>query len=65
VLVLLALVVGIALCCARAASGHAAVAPPSSAMNSRRLMGAPPQLGRTLPHRCASTPLRITAKIAR
>ena len=27
---------GIADCCARAASGHAAVAPPSSAMKSRR-----------------------------
>ena len=25
-------------CCARAASGHAAAAPPSSVMNSRRLM---------------------------
>src|SRR5947208_2901174 len=32
-------------CCARAASGHAAAAPPSSVMNSRRFMsdmGAPP-----------------------
>ena len=31
-------------CCARAASGHADAAPPSSVMNSRRLMpnmGAP------------------------
>ena len=28
---------GIAGCCARAASGHAAAAPPSSVMNSRRL----------------------------
>jgi uncharacterized protein YchJ len=25
-------------CCARAASGHAAAAPPMSVMNSRRLM---------------------------
>jgi hypothetical protein len=25
-------------CCARAASGHAAAVPPSSVMNSRRLM---------------------------
>jgi len=25
-------------CCARAASGHAAAAPPSSVMNERRLM---------------------------
>jgi hypothetical protein len=29
---------GIAGCCARAASGHATAAPPSSVMNSRRLM---------------------------
>jgi hypothetical protein len=29
---------GIADCCARAASGHAAAAPPSRVMNSRRLM---------------------------
>ena len=29
---------GIAGCCARAASGHAAAAPPSSVMNSRRLV---------------------------
>ncbi|MET0471789.1 MAG: hypothetical protein ABWZ93_13115 [Xanthobacteraceae bacterium] len=28
---------GIAGCCARAASGHTAAAPPSSEMNSRRL----------------------------
>src|SRR5262249_44156812 len=26
-------------CCARAANGHVAAAPPSNAMNSRRLMG--------------------------
>src|SRR6516162_11486278 len=31
-------ITGIADCCAPAASGHAAAAPPSSAMNSRRLM---------------------------
>ena len=30
-------ITGIAGCCARAASGHAAAAPPSSVMNSRRL----------------------------
>ena len=30
-------------CCARAASGHAAVAPPMSVMKSRRLMGAYPK----------------------
>src|SRR5215470_4499555 len=36
-------ITGIAACCALAASGHAATAPPSSVMNSRRFMGAPPQ----------------------
>jgi len=30
-------ITGIDSCCARAASGHAAVAPPSSVMKSRRL----------------------------
>jgi hypothetical protein len=30
-------ITGIAGCCARAASGHATAAPPSSVMNSRRL----------------------------
>src|SRR5215472_4161987 len=35
-------ITGIADCCAPTASGHAA-APPSSDMNARRLMGAPPQ----------------------
>jgi hypothetical protein len=34
-------ITGIAACCARAASGHVAVAPPKSVMNSRRLMVAP------------------------
>jgi hypothetical protein len=32
-------ITGIAGCCARAPSGHAAAAPPSSDMNSRRLIG--------------------------
>ena len=32
-------ITGIAGCCARAASGHAAAAPPSSVMNSRRCSG--------------------------
>ena len=41
---------GIAACCAHAASGHAA-APPSSVMNSRRLICAPSAEDRTLPHR--------------
>src|SRR5213079_3672795 len=31
-------ITGVAGCCARAASGHAATAPPSSVMNSRRLL---------------------------
>ena len=34
-------ITGIAGCCARAASGHVAAAPPRSAMNSRRFMSAP------------------------
>jgi hypothetical protein len=34
-------------CCARAASGHAATAPPISVMNSRRLMGCAPRPGIT------------------
>ena len=34
---------GIAGCCARAASGHAAAAPPSSVMNSRRFIRSPRQ----------------------
>ena len=33
-------------CCARAASGHAAAAPPSSVMNSRRLIRSPRRRGR-------------------
>ena len=36
---------GIAGCCARAASGHAAAAPPSSVMNSRRLTRSPRRRG--------------------
>jgi hypothetical protein len=38
-------ITGIAGCCARAASGHDAAAPPSSAMNSRRLIRSPRQRG--------------------
>jgi len=34
-------ITGIAVCCVRATSGHAAVAPPSSVMNARRLIVAP------------------------
>src|SRR5258708_3176403 len=37
--------------CARAASGHAA-APPTSVMNSRRLMRSPQSEDHTLPQRC-------------
>jgi hypothetical protein len=37
-------------CCARAASGHAAAAPPTSDMNSRRLIiGSPCRRGRSEP----------------
>ena len=42
-------------CCARAASGHAAAAPPSSVMNSRRVfIRSPRRLGRAAwpAHRC-------------
>jgi hypothetical protein len=42
--------IGIADCCARAASGHAIAAPPSSVMSSRRLM-----LNAACPS-CASNP---------
>ena len=38
-------------CCARAASGHAAAAPPMSVMNSRRFM---PNMGSPFPCRLAS-----------
>src|SRR5262245_28402535 len=43
-------ITGIAGCCARAASGHAAAAPPMSVMNSRRLMRCPPGEIGTLPY---------------
>ena len=36
-------ITGIAVCCALAASGHAAAAPPSSVMNSRLLTRSPRQ----------------------
>ena len=38
-------------CCALAASGHAAAAPPSRVMNSRRLICCPQSEGCSLPHR--------------
>jgi hypothetical protein len=44
-------ITGIAECCARAVSGHAADAPASSEMNSRRLMCSPHVEGCTVPHR--------------
>ena len=37
---------GIAACCARAATGHAATAPPSSVMNSRRRRSSLPRADR-------------------
>src|SRR5262245_12911373 len=39
-------ITGIAGCCARAASGHAAAVPPSSVMNVRRLIRSPRRRGR-------------------
>jgi hypothetical protein len=52
-------------CCARAANGQAA-APPSSVMNSRRLMSARPQAeGRTLPHRLRESAAVQHSKIDR
>jgi hypothetical protein len=36
-------------CCARAASGHAAAAPPSSVMNARRFMCPVPRYGAAFP----------------
>src|SRR6516225_9783362 len=48
--------------CARAVSGHVAAAPPSSAMNCRRLMCSPQADARTLPHRqcgCASQQIQV------
>src|SRR5262249_56479418 len=39
-------ITGITPCCARAASGHVAAAPPSSVMNSRRLIQSPRRRGR-------------------
>src|SRR5262245_8591872 len=42
-------------CCARAASGHAAAAPPRNAMKLRRLMQKPPvEMKPTKGQRCAS-----------
>ena len=51
---------GMADCCARAASGHAAAAPPTSVMNSRRLIGWPLKQ-RVLPYHAVSCIVCITA----
>jgi hypothetical protein len=42
-------IIGIAACCARAASGYVATAPPNPAMNSRRRIHGLPALGSALP----------------
>jgi hypothetical protein len=44
-------------CCARATTGHATAAPPSSVMNSRRLMCPPLSEDHTLPRRCRNAAL--------
>ena len=49
-------------CCARAAIGHAAAAPPSSVMNSRRFMGPPSRLGAGHYHTVARERCRAVAK---
>jgi hypothetical protein len=49
-------------CCARTASGHAAAAPPSRVMNSRRLMDSPQAKEDTLSHYWTAVVLCITAK---
>src|SRR5436309_10059969 len=41
-------ITGIAGCCARAASGHVAAAPPRSVMNSRRFIQSPRRRGRAV-----------------
>src|SRR5437870_1855048 len=46
-------ITGIAGCCARAASGHAAAAPPRSEMKSRRFISLP-YLGSLLSNCCAT-----------
>src|SRR5262249_54114408 len=51
-------------CCALAASGHAADAPPSGLMKSRRCMCSPQPKDYTLPHRCGNAALCITTKLA-
>jgi hypothetical protein len=60
-------IVGIAGCCARAARGQqaedAAAAPPSSEMNSRRLMCRPQCEDYTLPHHYKNAALCTAAKL--
>jgi hypothetical protein len=50
-------------CCARAASGHATAAPPSSVMNSRRLMGPLNRAAKPYHVLGPKTALCITAKL--
>src|SRR5262249_2064698 len=44
-------------CCARAASGHVAAAPPSSVMNARRFTRSPRRQGRAVFRVLAAEPL--------
>ena len=48
-------------CCARAASGHAAAAPPSSVMNSRRCSGRDVRFIARPPHRTVRAAFPHTA----
>jgi len=48
-------------CCPPAASGHAAVAPPSSVMNARRFM---PDMGLSHPVRWVRIPLHVSRATA-
>ena len=54
-------ITGIAGCCARAASGHAAAAPPSSVMNSRRCSGRDVRFIARPPHRTVRAAFPHTA----
>ena len=56
---------GIAGCCARAASGQETAAPPTTVMNSRRLMCFPQVEDRTLPRVETQMRLCVTAKFGR
>jgi hypothetical protein len=54
-------ITGIAGCCARAASGHATAAPPSSAMNARRCSGRDARFIARPPHRTVRAAFPHTA----